>query len=210
MKATNLPKASGRPRGFDTEEALEKAMHLFWAKGYDGVTIRDLTKVMGVNRPSLYATFGNKEKLFRRALARYMESHFSAASFASQFTTARAAVEAMLHAAADFLANPHHPAGCFEVVVALAGGDESRNALQELCGVRVAAIEAWRERFARAQVEGEIPLSSAAIDLARYVMTVVTGMTVVARTGATTEDLHRVADLAIWSWPLAYPTLSRT
>src|SRR5450432_787578 len=79
----------GRPRQFDADEALEKAMHLFWAKGYDGVSIGDLTKVMGVNRPSLYATFGNKEELFKKALARYMHGYFSSASFATQPTTVR-------------------------------------------------------------------------------------------------------------------------
>lgn len=79
--------------------------------------------------------------------------------------------------------------------------------LQELSGVRTGVIEAGRDRFARAHAEGEISASPAAIDLARYIITVVTGMTVTARTGATAEDLHRVAGLAIWSWPLAYATL---
>jgi AcrR family transcriptional regulator len=203
------PKPSGRPRQFDADEALEKAMRLFWAKGYDGVSIGDLTKVMGVNRPSLYATFGNKEELFKKALARYMHCYFSSASFAAQFTTVHASVEAMLHAAADFLANTSHPPGCFEVVVALAGGDESKSVLKKLQGVRTGGIEAWRDRFARAQAEGEIPASPTAIDLARYVMTVVTGMTVIARTGATAEDLHRVADIAVKSLPLASSTNSR-
>jgi AcrR family transcriptional regulator len=198
-------KTSGRPKGFDPDEALEKAMHLFWAKGYDGVTIRDLTKTMGINRPSLYATFGSKEELFNKALDRYRESSFSSASFTSQFTTVRAAVEAMLHTAADFLANPGHPPGCLTVVAGLAGGDESRDVLKALRSARARGFEVWRERFARAQAEGEIPALPAADDLARYIMTVVTGMTVSARTGATVEDLHRVADLAIWSWPLAYP-----
>lgn len=209
MKEINR-NVSGRPKGFEPDEALEKAMRLFWAKGYDGVTIRDLTKVMGVNRPSLYATFGNKEALFKKALTRYMQSYFSAASYANQFTTAREAVEAMLHAAADFLANVEHPAGCFEVVVALAGGDESKGVLLELSNIRTGGIEAWRDRFSRAQAEGEIPASPEAIDLARYVMTVVTGMTVIARTGASAEDLHRVAGLAIQSWPLANPSGSST
>jgi hypothetical protein len=71
-------------------------------------------------------------------------------------------------------------------------------------------VEAWRERFARAQAEGEIPATSEAIDLARYVMTVVTGMTVQARNSATREDLHRVAGVAVWFWPLACPTIEAT
>jgi AcrR family transcriptional regulator len=209
MKAKKRARSSGRPKSFDTDEALEKAMRLFWARGYDGVTIRDLTKVMGINRPSLYGTFGNKEELFKQALNRYMRGYFSSAGFASQPTSTLAAVAAMLHAAADFLANPVHPPGCFEVVVALAGGDESKNVLRELSNVRKGGIEAWRERFARAQREGELPSSPPALDLARYVMTIVTGMTVIARTGATAEDLHRIADLALSSWPLAFPRIDQ-
>jgi hypothetical protein len=115
----------------------------------------------------------------------------------------------MLHAAADFLANTSHPPGCFEVVVALADGDESKSVLKKLQGVRTGGIEAWRDRFARGQAAGEIPATPTAIDLARYVMTVVTGMTVIARTGATAEDLHRVADIAVKSLPLAFSTNSR-
>jgi AcrR family transcriptional regulator len=205
VRKAKVRRTGGRPRGFVADEALEKALHLFWAKGYEGVAISDLTQAMGVNRPSLYATFGNKEELFRKALARYTQNYFSAASFASQFTTARAAVEAMLHAAADFIANPEHP-GCFEVVAAMATGDASRGIQQQLCDIRINEVKAWRDRFARAQAEGEIAASPAAIDLARYVMTIVAGMTVQARNGATADDLHSVAHLAIWSWPLAHPT----
>lgn len=202
-------KASGRPKCFDPDEALERAMRLFWTKGYDGVTIKDLTKTMRINRPSLYATFGNKEELFSKALVRYAQSNFSSASFAIQSTTVRAAVAAMLHAAADFLANPRHPPGCFIVVAALAGSDQSKRVLRAFCGARTGGFEAWRDRFARAQAEGEIPAFPAAADLACYIITVVSGMTVAARSGVSAEDLHRVADLALWSWSLADP-IART
>ena len=63
----------GRPRGFDVDKALERALNVFWRKGYEGATLPDLTPAMGINRPSLYAAFGNKETLFRKAIDRYSE-----------------------------------------------------------------------------------------------------------------------------------------
>lgn len=116
----------------------------------------------------------------------------------------------MLHAAADFLANRGHPPGCFIVVAELAGSDQSKGVLRAFRGARTGGFEAWRDRFARAQAEGEIPALPAAADLACYITTVLNGMTVAARTGATAENLHRVADLALWSGPLADPTRRAT
>ena len=63
----------GRPRGFDVDEALERAMVVFWAQGYEGASLADLTNAMGINRTSMYAAFGNKEELFRAALRRYLD-----------------------------------------------------------------------------------------------------------------------------------------
>jgi len=202
MKPERIPKANGRPREFDPDDALEKAMHLFWTKGFDGVSISDLTATMGVNRPSLYATFGNKEELFRKAFSRYMTGHISAVRLAEHFATVKQAVEAYLFNSADFLAQPEHP-GCLAVVGALAWSDESEAIRQELSGARNDVLGVWRERFEAAQATGEIPPAPHAADLARYVMTVATGMTVQARSGATREELRRVAEISMRAWPSA-------
>ncbi len=201
-------KSPGRPRAFDPEEALDKAMRLFWTKGYEGTSLTDLTEAMGINRPSLYAAFGNKEELFRKAFARYGEGPAACGATARSLPTARAAVEALLYGAADTLACPEHP-GCLSVVAALAGGEESACIQQELCATRNAALCAWRDRFARAQAEGELPPDPTADDLARYVMTVLNGMTVQARSGATREDLRRVVALALHAWPSEPLSLTR-
>jgi Bacterial regulatory proteins, tetR family len=73
MKSKALPAKTGRPRAFDPDAALERAMHVFWAKGYEGVSLSDLTRAMRINRPNLYAAFGNKEELFGKVLDRYMD-----------------------------------------------------------------------------------------------------------------------------------------
>ena len=65
----------GRPRAFDMDKALDAALDLFWRKGYEGTSIADLTKAMGINPPSLYAAFGGKETLFHQALDRYEAAH---------------------------------------------------------------------------------------------------------------------------------------
>src|SRR2546430_15073461 len=73
MKSETAAAQRGRPRAFDPDAALERAMHVFWAKGYEGASLSDLTRAMRVNRPSLYAAFGNKEQLFRKVLDRYRD-----------------------------------------------------------------------------------------------------------------------------------------
>lgn len=193
-------KSPGRPRAFDPDEALEAAMRLFWQKGYEGTSLTDLTEAMGINRPSLYAAFGNKEELFRKAFARYSEGPAACGGAARSLPTARAAVEALLYGAVDTLACPEHP-GCLSVVGALACGEESKAIQDDLCAARNAGLCAWRDRFAQAQAEGELPPEPTAEELARYVMTVLNGMTVQARSGATREELRRVVEIAMRAWP---------
>src|SRR3954465_5697301 len=113
----------GRPRDFDVDEALDRALEVFWRRGYEGGSRPDLTQAMGINRRSLYAAFGNKEALFRKALDRYVEGPASYMRAALEEPTARAPVERLLRETADRLADPRHPGGCLIVQGALACGD---------------------------------------------------------------------------------------
>src|SRR3954467_11842308 len=122
----------GRPRGFDVEQALEDALKVFWRKGYEGTSLDDLTDAMKINRPSLYAAFGNKEKLFRRALERYSNGPASHVCAALQAPTARAVAERTLIGTVDLLTDPRHPRGCLIVQGALACGDASEVVQREL------------------------------------------------------------------------------
>src|SRR6476659_4448281 len=102
----------GRPREFDVDQALDCALRVFWRKGYEGATLPDLTQAMGINRPSLYAAFGSKEELFRKALDRYAEGPAAYARAALSEPTARATAGRLLGEAADLLTNPRNPRGC--------------------------------------------------------------------------------------------------
>src|SRR2546422_7441457 len=106
-----LKRSAGRPRSFDTDEALDRALRVFWRKGYEGASLPDLTKAMRINRPSLYAAFGNKEALFRKALARYAEGPASYVREALEAPTARGVFEHLLSAGIDMVAGPRNPRG---------------------------------------------------------------------------------------------------
>src|SRR5262249_32463694 len=122
----------GRPREFDAEQALEKSLLLFWRHGYEGTSLAALTRAMGINVPSLYAAFGNKETLFRKALDRYLQKPASYFSTALQEPTARRVAEQLFRGAIDMVMNPHHPDGCLLVQGALVSGPIAESIREEL------------------------------------------------------------------------------
>jgi AcrR family transcriptional regulator len=201
MKVKSSPASRGRPRAFDVDQALDRAMQVFWQKGYEGASLADLTKAMGINRPSLYAAFGNKEELFRKVLDRYDNGPAAYANEALNKPSARAVAERLLRGAADLQTGPHSPAGCLMVQGALACGDEVNPIRQELMARRAAGEAAVRRRFERAKAEGDLPPDSDPAALALYVATVIRGMAVQAAGGATRKELRRVIQVALRAWP---------
>ncbi len=189
----------GRPRAFDVEKALHRAMEVFWRKGYLGTSLSDLTDAIGVNRPSLYAAFGNKESLFRKALEHYAKGPSSYLSEALQEPTARAVVERLLHGVVDLLTDPKTPTTCLWVHGALSCGDDPLR--KEFAAQRAAGHAELRRRFKRAVAEGDLPPDSDTDTLARYVQTVNFGLTVQASTGATRSELLRIVETALKAWP---------
>lgn len=191
----------GRPRAFDPDKALDAALEVFWEKGYEGASLTDLTEAMGINRPSLYAAFGNKEALFRRVLDRYTSEAGALQKKALQEPTARAVVEKWLYLNADALGDENRPRGCLLVQSALSCGEEANAIRQELIARRTAGTALLRKRLERARAEGDLPSDANPADLARYVASVSYGMSVQAVNGATRAELRRLVKIALQAWP---------
>jgi AcrR family transcriptional regulator len=190
----------GRPRAFDAEEALDRALDVFWSKGYEGASLTDLTDAMGINRPSLYAAFGNKEALFHRVLDRYVEVTGDLMNDALSKPSVRAGMEYLLLGAAQVPSDG--PArGCLLVKGALACSEASSNIQQELSRRRAAREASLRARFERAQLEGDLPGDASPADLAGYISVLLQGLSVQAAGGASGEELQRVVEVALRSWP---------
>jgi AcrR family transcriptional regulator len=187
----------GRPRNFDYDEALDQALKVFWKKGYEGTTLPDLTAAMGINRPSMYAAFGNKEELFRKAIERYV-AHFSA-HFAEALKepTARLVVEKLLCGGLNVVTNQDNPLGCFLVQGALACGDTADCLKQEVANRRRAGEELLTQRFIQAKETGDLPPQINAADLARYVFVLTYGMSVQANSGVSKNELMRIVEIGL-------------
>lgn len=201
MKRKGHTAALGRPRGFDADKALDRALEVFWRKGYEGTAISDLTAAMQINRPSIYAAFGNKEQLFRKVLDRYAEGPASAVREALEAPTARQAVERVLLAAAYVPARRERPRGCLLVQGALACGDASESVRRELIARRAHGEAELRKRLQRAEAEGDLSPSVDPAALARYVVTLAHGMAVEAASGASHRELLQVVETAMKAWP---------
>jgi AcrR family transcriptional regulator len=194
-----MPK--GRPREFDADVALEKALRVFCEKGYEGASLPALTKAMGINRPSLYAAFGNKEALFRKALERYVEERGAAMQATLDASPVREAVARLLAETADALTASDSPRGCLLVQGALSCSEDAGGIKDELASRRAASVAVLRRRFERAARDGELPKDADPAGLARFVATVLQGMSVQASGGATRAELRRVAETAMRAWP---------
>ncbi|WP_440639627.1 TetR/AcrR family transcriptional regulator [Bradyrhizobium sp. PUT101] len=187
----------GRPREFDAEMALDQAMEVFWRHGYEGATIAQLTEAMGINPPSLYACFGNKEGLLKAALDRYTKLRNIWMEEVVAAPTARAVAERMLMGIADKQTDPANPPGCLLVQGGIACGTGSENVPFELATRRAQNEDQLRDRFVRAKAEGDLKPTSDPAALARYVSAVSVGMGVMASSGADREALRQVASVAV-------------
>ena len=191
---------TGRPRAFCVEEALDRAMDVFWRKGYEGAAIADLTEAMGINAPSLYACFGSKEGLFRAVLDRYEDGRKGFLQEVLDAPTARASAEMFLKGVADMATDPQsHPPGCLLLQSGLAGDDQ--RIPNELARHRAEKELALRERFECARRSGDLAKDADPAALARYLVTIANGLCVQASAGAQAKDLHDVVAIALASWP---------
>jgi len=197
----------GRPRSFDRKTALERAMRVFWEKGYAGASMADLTSAMGINSPSLYAAFGCKEALFREAVALYRilegDPIWQAVPTAP---TAREAIETVLRTTARQFSRPDKPRGCL-VALGLVHADghgdgetDQQRLDRELRALRAQNVDLLRSRLERAVDEGELPGDADIRAIASFYATLQQGMSLQARDGASRESLLAVVACAMRAW----------
>ncbi|GAA1621657.1 TetR/AcrR family transcriptional regulator [Actinoplanes couchii] len=189
--------STGRPRAFDEEAVLDRAAETFWRYGYEGASLSALTAAMGINRPSLYATFGSKEQLFRRVFARYHAKQVGSARAALDQPSAYAAIEAFLRASADGLTATDHPLGCLSIQGGLACSPENAAISEVLAAGRAETEAAIEARMSQAAAEGDLPAGMDARALARFVMALSEGHAVHAAAGAGRAELHASVDVAL-------------
>jgi AcrR family transcriptional regulator len=191
----------GRPRSFDRQAALRRAMEVFWRRGYEGAAVSDLTRAMGINAPSLYAAFGCKEALFREAVALYNATDGAMTDRALEAApTARQAVEDMLRVNAAAYANPRRPPGCMVTLAANIGTPEGAEVREFLAQCREEGEDALERRLARGVAEGDLPESTDIAALAAFYYTVLQGLSIQARDGASRKALSAIVDCAMAAW----------
>lgn len=191
----------GRHREFDVDQALDAALTVFWRKGYEGASYTDLTQATGVERPALYSAFGNKEALFLRALERYYVHYLAFFPAALDQPTSRQVAQHILRSAVELNTRYPEHTGCLGIHGAIAGSDDAEPIRQALIDARAAGETALRERFERAQREGDLPATANCAVLAAYVCAVLHGMAVQAKAGFSREMLEMVIEQALATWP---------
>ncbi|NMK46307.1 TetR/AcrR family transcriptional regulator [Achromobacter sp. Bel] len=191
----------GRPRNFDRAQALQKAMEVFWSKGYEGASLTDLTEAMGINSPSLYGAFGSKEGLFREAVELYRETEGGSSRRALQNApTARDGIQSMLMAAAERFTAPGQPPGCMIVLGAPSGSVNHASVGGFLCDNRRDMQGRILARLNTGVAQGELPAAADTKSLAAFYTTVLHGMSIQARDGASRKTLQSVARQAMCAW----------
>lgn len=195
-------RSAGRPKKFDEDEALDRAMYVFWKKGYEGASLSDLTRAMGINPPSLYRTFGNKQALFWKVLERFGEGPAAYVMDCLQEPTAFEVVKARLYGSVQMMADPKHPWGCMGTQAAATCGEEGESVRKGLISVRAKTQAAMAERFERAKAEGDLPQDCDPKALACYIATLVLGISLQAASGVSRKALLQIVEDTLTAWPI--------
>jgi len=180
---------------------LRSAVNLFWAKGYDGTSLQDLQEAMGgIQPPSLYAAFGSKEELFHEALDLYRAERGGHTAKALMGTdTAKSAIGALLRSAATVFTEPGTPKGCMILTgMTICSSEGARARLRRM---HLEPPELIRKRLQRGVDEGDLPAGLDLEAVAAFYATVLQGMSMRARDGASRKALLAVSDLAMAAWP---------
>jgi AcrR family transcriptional regulator len=200
METEILTAHRGRPREFCVDSALGAALRVFWTKGYEGASLTDLTEAMGITRPSLYAAFGNKEALFRKALDLYEHDKLAYMTSALEAPTARGVAERLLGGALD-LQLGSDPKGCLGVISSVACGAEAQSIKAEVTARQASSHAALLQRFEQAKAAGDFPDHIDPAGLVRYLTAVSQGLCIQAGNGVAPDELRRIVDTTLGLWP---------
>ena len=203
-----MPRERGRPRTFDLEAALDRAVEVFWKHGFHDASLQELTEAMGLSKPSLYAAFGDKEALYLKALARYVSCLIKRhATALDDEADGRRAVRSFLRSLASMLADPALPGGCFIINgTADCGGSTVPASVEVALRNALQGSEAMvLERLKRAQRDGELDPDAQPEALAALFGSIIAGLAVMAKSGAPLARLNTVIDAAMAAWPGAAP-----
>ncbi|WP_187487991.1 TetR/AcrR family transcriptional regulator [Duffyella gerundensis] len=201
MKIRDLPEAvekpKGRPRSFDREQALKKALDLFWRKGFEPASVAELCSAMEINPPSLYSAFGNKARLFIEAV-NYYERVYWQATWARLEETQEIteAIDRFFSEAADILLSPSAPCGCMVVLAAINVSAESADVVKAVSVLRQEGKDLFEKRLARAVQEKQLPAKTNTAALATVLNTLLEGMSIEAKDGASIESLKSIGQHA--------------
>jgi len=201
-ESAHAPRAKkGRPLSFDREAALHQAMLLFWRHGYEATSLSDLTAAMGVTAPSIYTAFGDKRRLFLEAVDRYLSGPVTSDSIIEAAATAEEAAWGLLRAAAIGFTGVDSPPGCLLASSAISCSAAAADVQGELAAIRRRIEARLHDKIVQAIEAYEVAADADADALAGHVMTVIQGMSTLARDGAPREKLMRVAATAMLAWP---------
>lgn len=192
---------AGRKRSFDEQSALLKAMELFWSQGYEGTSIADLTKTLGINPPSLYAAFGSKRELFEKTLDRYMCDRSLQLKTAMARDNVHDAIIDLLTGRVEVFKDPDIPAGCMTVQAGLSSAKPHKEIVELLANARENMRLMVLERITQASDTGEIPSGTDCEALARFIMVTLYGLSVEAASGAPKGELIAAARIAAKAIP---------
>ena len=198
------PKAQrrpGRPLSFDPQAALASAMLLFWRHGYEATSLSKLTRAMGISPPSIYAAYGDKKGLFRAVVKLYLAQPLTPVEIIGRAANSEAAARMMVEGAAIAYTGADTPPGCLLANAAIAVSAEADDIREELATIRQTIEQALSDKIEADIKKGELPPTTDADGLAAYVITVIQGLSIIARDGATRTKLLRIAQLAMAVWP---------
>ena len=196
---------TGRPREFDRDKALQRAMEIFWAQGYEGTTLAGLQQAMGgITAPSFYAAFGSKEDLFREVVELYKTIQGAPVGKAlAEGVTARASVEAMLRAAAEHVCGQSNPRGCMMVLAGINCAAANKGVEDFLREQRALREKALKQRLRRGVAEGDLPASTDVNAIVSFYTSILDGIAMRAKDGASRKALGDIVRFAMAAWDTA-------